>query len=245
MWVLQSAPGAKYGFGRYSGASLNPLPRGRRASQTVYHPASGQPQHVALPAVPRGFWQSFISGCKAPRKAGRKLETKRSTKKIGGWPPVKPSDFYSLLFLFYSYLFLLGGSGWCLLTVLGSLYGLGIGGSPCWIPGLKTWLSEGGGPKNQIEMLGNSKRKPESSNMAGLRDLAPKTAVKPSLLCHIPELVPGENFWGLANKWRHFSATKKLSFECGKPNPLAALTAHGMFGRWKRSEAGQGASDAA
>lgn len=56
---------------------------------------------MAVPAVPRGFWQGFISGSNAARKAGRKLETKKTAKKkIAGKLLVKPPDFYSLLFLF-------------------------------------------------------------------------------------------------------------------------------------------------
>jgi len=105
MGVLQSAPGAKCGFGRYSRASLNHFRLGKKSA------LDHLPPRLLWPALAHGGAccpQGLLAGltrrqqrCEGGR---RKLETtlpcKGQFKKIGGQSLVKPPDVYPLLFLF-------------------------------------------------------------------------------------------------------------------------------------------------
>lgn len=169
MWVLQSSPCAKCGFGRYSQASLNPLRLGKeRISDRL-------PPCLLWPASAHGSArcpQRLLAGlyCRQQlcEEGKKKLETKLPWKE-----QLKKSIPGKATWLLFSFILIYapGGPSWSLLTALGISFGWRTWGSTCWT----AWTGHGFQKmvvsKKQAEMLGNTEGKPERSNKARLRDL--------------------------------------------------------------------------
>lgn len=200
MWVLQSAPCAKCGFGRYSSFTKSPSVReGERLGPSAALFALASLGTWQCPLSPKAFGRAVSQATTLrgrQEKARNKITMQRAAQKMGGQSLVKPPDFYSLLFLFMTQE---GQAGRCSQLWASHLAGVP-GAALAGLPGLDMAFRRWWSPKHRQRCWEIQRGNLREITRLGLETWktcgAPKTAVKPSLPSHIFEPLPGENFWG-------------------------------------------------